>query len=492
MSSVRRKLFLQVLAVIAFIVGALWLSNTFLLQPYYMRTKKDQLIRARGTIDSYGISDYYEKVDALIQMGNELNAIIVIFDSSGAQVYTTHNISQEIGIPRPELDMRRVLPIRKPLDTIYNERIDPYTEIELGHDRVSDQRFLTLKSLLRNDFTLFMSIPVSSIESSIAVVNNFLFFVGILSAAFALVIALIISRAFTGAILQMNRVTRKMKTLDFSERCAVRSKDEFGQLAESINEMSESLDEALRELGKKNESLKSEIEHRIVVEEMRKQFITNVSHELKTPLALIQGYAEGLELNVATSKEKRSFYSRVIREESARMNMLVKDLLDLAMLETGNFDLHRSDFYIDELLEKVINKFERVISEKDIDLEFKETDRILVLADAFRTEQILTNYISNAIFHVNEKKRIRISIDTCKNHVVIRIFNSGAPIPEEEKEKIWTSFYRIDRARTRDDGRYGIGLSIVKAICDLDGTQCGFSNLSDGVEFTFSLSKSNR
>jgi len=489
MSPIRRKLFLQILAVILFIISALWLANTFMLEPYYMKTKKDQLIKARNSINSFGVSDYQEKVDFLVDMGNELNAMILIFNGSGDPIYTTHLIPQEPGGFVPGIDTRRIPPSRKPLETVYSEKIDSGTEIELAIDRLGEQRFLSLKSRLDNGFTLHMSIPVSSIESSVSVVNGFLLVVGLVSSALALVIALIISRRFTGSILHMNRITRKMKDLDFSEKCEIKSKDEFGQLAGSIDDLSESLDATLKELGQKNEALKKEIEHKKAVEEMRKQFITNVSHELKTPLSLIQGYAEGLELNIASSDEKRNFYCGVIKEETAKMGRLVKDLLDLSMMETGNLTLYKSEFCVDELIKRVTGKFEKVFLKNGIEPKYAEGERTVVYADSFRTEQILTNYLNNAVYHVDERKEILVRKEIKENSVIVRVFNSGRNIPEEESEKIWTSFYRADSARTREEERYGIGLSIVKAICDLDGKSCGFVNLPDGVEFFFELEK---
>jgi signal transduction histidine kinase len=489
MSSIRRKLFLQILLVILFIISALWLANTFMLEPYYMKTKKDQLIRARNSINSFGVSDYGEKVDFLVDLGNELNAMILIFNDSGYPVYTTHNIPQESGGFVPEIDTRRIPPSRNPLETIYSEKIDSGTEIELAIDKMGEQRFLSLKSKLDNGFSIHMSIPVSSIESSVSVVNGFLMVVALISSILALIIAFIISRKFTGSILHMNRITKKMKDLDFSEKCEIDSRDEFGQLAGSIDDLSESLDSTLKELGEKNEALKKEIEHKKVVEEMRKQFITNVSHELKTPLSLIQGYAEGLELNVASGEEKRAFYCSVIREETEKMGRLVKDLLDLSMMETGNFTLYKREFCIDELIRKVTGKFEKVLTENGIDLAYVEGEKTVVYADSFRTEQILTNYLDNAMHHVDERKEIRVRKDVQGNSVIMRVFNSGQNIPGKESEKIWTSFYRADNARTREEERYGIGLSIVKAICDLDGKSHGFVNLPDGVEFFFELER---
>jgi signal transduction histidine kinase len=272
------------------------------------------------------------------------------------------------------------------------------------------------------------------------VVNGFLMVVALISSILALIIAFIISRKFTGSILHMIQNHQKMKDLDFSEKCEIDSRDEFGQLAGSIDDLSESLDSTLKELGEKNEALKKEIEHKKVVEEMRKQFITNVSHELKTPLSLIQGYAEGLELNVASGEEKRAFYCSVIREETEKMGRLVKDLLDLSMMETGNFTLYKREFCIDELIRKVTGKFEKVLTENGIDLAYVEGEKTVVYADSFRTEQILTNYLDNAMHHVDERKEIRVRKDVQGNSVIVRVFNSGQNIPGKESEKIWTSF----------------------------------------------------
>lgn len=222
---------------------------------------------------------------------------------------------------------------------------------------------------------------------------------------------------------------------------------------------------------------------------MRKEFISSVSHELRTPLSVIQGYAEGLVSNVTESDEDRKFYCDVIMNETDKMNKLVRDLLNLSQIESGYFHIEKTEFDLVSLIEYVLNRYKSTFEEKSIEIKFESGESVIVYGDMTRIEQILTNYINNAINHVDNNKIIRINKISVKDKIRVNVFNTGKHIPDEYLDKIWNSFYKVDKARTRAYGGYGLGLSIVKAIADLHSNAYGVENTEGGVNFWFEIDK---
>ena len=256
--------------------------------------------------------------------------------------------------------------------------------------------------------------------------------------------------------------------------------------------MSEKLEGTIKQLRNSNIELERDIEEKSKIDEMRKSFISDVSHELKTPIALIQGYSEGLIENVTTDDESKKFYAEVILDETNKMDKLVKQLLELMKLEYGKRQFNNTVFNIVEAEKEVIRKSEVMLKEKEIKVEFEENREIKVLADDFYIEQVITNYITNAIKNTKEqygKKIIRITNDVNieKNKVRIKVFNTGNNIKEEDLNRIWNRFYKADESRNREDGGTGIGLSFVKAIMNNYENAYGVINKEDGVEFYFDL-----
>ena len=224
---------------------------------------------------------------------------------------------------------------------------------------------------------------------------------------------------------------------------------------------------------------------------MRKQFISDVSHELKTPIALIQGYAEGLIENVNTDEENRKFYADVILDEANKMDNMVKELLELTKLEYGGRVFHNNFFDIIELIQEELRKYTVMIKENNINIKFDLKEPICVYADETFIEQVVNNYLSNAIKNITEingEKYIEIKIKLEKdNKVRISVFNTGRNISKENINKIWNRFYKEDTSRNRENGGTGIGLSLVKAIMDNYKNEYGVINKKNGVEFYFDL-----
>ena len=236
-----------------------------------------------------------------------------------------------------------------------------------------------------------------------------------------------------------------------------------------------------------NNQLQKDIEQKEKIETMRTEFLGNVSHELKTPIALIQGYAEGLKEGVNDDPESREFYCDVIMDEADKMNQMVKNLLILNQLEFGSEELEVKRFDIVRLIRGVLTSCEILIQQAEVTVDFIADEEVCVWADEFKTEQVIRNYLTNAIHHADFEKRIEIRVIPGEKSVRITVFNSGKPIPEEDLSKLWDKFYKVDKAHTRAYGGNGIGLSIVKAIMESFHQAYGVRNFDNGVEFWFEL-----
>ena len=289
--------------------------------------------------------------------------------------------------------------------------------------------------------------------------------------------------------MELADLSKEMANLNFDARYTRGGNDEISILGENFNKMSAQLEKTVSELKSANNELKKDIEQKEKMEDMRNEFLGNVSHELKTPIALIQGYAEGLKEGVNDDAESREFYCDVIMDEAGKMNQMVKNLLTLNQLEFGSDEVVFERFDIVRLVRGVVASCDILIQQAEAKVNFVSEDLIYVWADEFMTEEVVTNYLSNAIHYAGGKKEISIRCREQEKNVRISVFNTGDPIPEEDIDKIWSKFYKVDKARTREYGGSGIGLSIVKAIMDSFHQQCGVINHEDGVEFWFELEK---
>ncbi|MDQ7092207.1 histidine kinase dimerization/phospho-acceptor domain-containing protein [Desulfosporosinus sp. PR] len=347
------------------------------------------------------------------------------------------------------------------------------------------ENVLNLAMRLSNGDFLLMDIPIAVIQDSVAIANRFFLYTGLLTILIGSLAAFMFSVRFTKPILELSNIARKMSGLDFTVKYKVSQNDELGELGRSINLLSDQLDQSISQLKANNRQLLLDIEREHKLEETRKEFISSVSHELKTPIALIQGYAEGLQDNVVEDEENKNYYCGVIIDEADRMDKLVKDLLSLFQLESGYFRLEKSVFDITSLIDRVLGKCAPIFKSQSIHLQVEKDDNAFVEGDPARIEQVVFNYINNALNHLDERGLLKISQQSIGNKVRVAVFNSGETIPTESMEEIWRSFYKIDKARTRAQGGSGLGLSIVRAIQELHGNDYGVINLEDGVMFWF-------
>ncbi len=289
-------------------------------------------------------------------------------------------------------------------------------------------------------------------------------------------------------ILELTDISKRMTELDFEAKYIPRPRrNEIDELGEHMNGLSGTLEQTISELKSANNQLLIDIEKKTQVDRMRKEFLSNVSHELKTPLALIQGYAEGLRECINEDAESRDFYCEVIMDEADKMNRMVQKLLTLNQLESGNETISIERFDLTELIAGVVSAAGILLQQENITVTECPSEPLFVWADEFMVEEVVTNYLSNAIHYAGEPKEIAIRYRKTGLCVRVSVFNTGSRIPEEDIDKIWNKFYKVDKARTREYGGSGIGLSIVKAIMESHHRECGVVNCDDGVEFWFEL-----
>ncbi len=294
------------------------------------------------------------------------------------------------------------------------------------------------------------------------------------------------SKIIVKPLIKMNRVTKKMANFDFSEKLPVTADDEIGGLSGSINTLSVNLKDRIDRLNVANTKLQQDIERERQLEKTRKEFISGVSHELKTPLSVIRSFAEGIKDGVS---KDTTYYTDVILEETENMNRLIVEMLELAKLESGTYKLDMTTFSIGELIQQVYTKLLFSMEEKHLQVSIDVDSSIFVKANRSRIEQVVVNLLSNAIRYTPDGEKIQVSVIAMEDTVKVEIENTGNPIPEDSLEKIWDRFYRLDASRSRHTGGTGLGLSIVKNILDLHHAEYGVYNTTNSVVFYFNLQK---
>ncbi len=503
--SIRTKLFVVLSGLLLFFVVISWGLIRLGLEKYYIWQKQDILLANSKVIDERYRGNPEEITLELERIANSLGAGVIIFTQDGYIKYSSFSriINQKFqdtasapALPPP--------PGQTPPDAAFppppvpryelksKETIDSRTVLEMQQDLNLRIEFMALERQLANNDILIIRQPLAPVSESAVVAAQFMAFTGMLVLLSGGTWAFLVARKFTQPILELNRIAQNMACLDFSLTCTVTRNDELGELGQSINHLSEQLDSAIIELSRKNRQLMADVEKERALDGMRKSFVSSVSHELKTPLALILGYAEGLRENVAADTESRNYYCSIIIDEAEKMDKLVKDLLNLSQIESGLFQLNRSDFDLLALISDIIKKYQTILTQKEITLAVENTAEPYVNGDILRVEQVLLNLFTNAIYHADFARVIKIGVTDTGTKIRVSVFNAGRPIPAASLDKLWTSFYKVDKARTREHGRYGLGLSIVRAIQQQHGNSYGVTNTAAGVIFWFELDKAGR
>lgn len=473
--SIAWKLFASTLSCLLVLLILIWLLNNYVLVSYYQNAKVNVLKDAFQKVNTLYSQDSDNLEDEVYRLSNSGNVRMTIWYRT-TLIYDTR-ISNHFN----DQDSIFLIPDISGWD---------YGTYEIGtrRDPRSESMNISLVGRFSNGYGVMMSTPVAAIEESVDITNRFLMITGGAALVIAAAVALFITRFFTKPIHELSRVAGSVSHLDFSDRYTRKGRDEFADLGRNINSMAAALEATVSDLKTANLQLMNDVEQKTRQNEARRAFISNVSHELKTPISLIQTYAEGLHEDIASSAENRDYYCGVIEDEANKMSTLIKKMTMLMQLEAGSEELVIERFDIAELLHNLILKNMPRFDSKQAAVFEPEYTPTFVWADEFLIENVLSNYLSNALNHVEPKGRIVSSLEhTEDGRIRVSLFNSGNNIPDDDLPKIWESFYKVDKARTRAYGGTGIGLSVVAAIMNAHHMPYGVINHEDGVEFYIEL-----
>lgn len=480
----------------ALFIGLLLLSlcaitavNGLFLERYYISKKTETLRNAVQTLETLDINENADGTwsaeipDSIYKTSSEKNLSWTVITWDGQEIVSVGSndsmlVNRLIGYVY-DLDQKEG---RKEI----LEQTETYV-IQQVSDRFAEMDYVESWGSIGEEFYFLIRTPLESIRESVWISNSFYFYVGLTIIVISGLAIWILTKRITRPISELTLLSRKMRDLDFDAKYESRAGNEIDELGENFNRMSEQLEKTISELKSANNELQKDIESKIKIDQMRREFLNNVSHELKTPIALVQGYAEGLKENISDDPESREFYCDVIMDEAAKMNKLVKNLLTLNQLEEGRDEVTMERFDIVSLIKGVLQSMDIMIQQKEAKVSFSFDKPVHVWADEFKIEEVVTNYVSNALNHLMGEKEIEICIHPEEKRVRVSVFNTGNPIPEADLPNLWNKFYKVDKARTREYGGSGIGLSIVKAIMESLHQEYGVQNYDNGVEFWFTL-----
>lgn len=478
----------QMIVIFVTLTGCLLLSllsiNMYFLEPYYIRNKEREFIvmyeELKSAMES-GSIETEEKAEDLWHRAEKNNLSYLIVDETNSRVFTNVH---DMNMLERQLAGYLLDQVQKNSKVL--KSTDLY-QISKSKNPWNEAEYIEMWGIFDDGIRFLIRSPLESIEESAAISNRFLIYVGTLAVAVCILFIWYFSKKLTDPILELAALSERMADLDFEAKYTSGGTNEIGNLGVNFNRMSEKLESTISELKSANNSLLKDIEQKDKLEQMRNEFLGNVSHELKTPIALIQGYAEGLKEGVSDDPESREFYCDVIMDEAAKMNQMVKNLLTLNQLEFGDNEIEFERFDLTAVIRGILQSMEILAQQDDVKVIFRETDPVYVWADEFQVEQVVRNYITNAFHHVSLEKVIEVKISVQNEKAKVTVFNTGLPIPEEDVERIWDKFYKVDKAHSREYGGNGIGLSIVKAIMESFHQKYGVHNYDNGVEFWFEL-----
>ena len=499
--SFRAKMILMLFGTVVMSVIITLVLNTVLLKPYYKKMKEQSLTASFATVCQldFNESDILTKLESIEEREN---VQILIIDYKRRVFFCSNKVSDSLflpvngndGIQSGEQwfsdwlipdgsgdDSYKIFSTKPNFGTPYNSALSA-SYLSLYAKAIIDYHGADLP------FYIIINAPLEVIEDSTEIANRFALLVGTVILLVGGIVTIILSNRIVAPVVLISQAAQKMSHFDFNEKVRMKRNDEIGQIAGSINTLSYHLESKIKELSVANEQLKKELEHRVKVDNMRRDFISDVSHELKTPLAIILGYCEGLQLNV--NSDEKEYYCSIIEAEAMRMNKLAERLLKLAELESGEVPLDVSDFDLAGLGENRLSKLAYLLEERGVSSEFFTEGCAYVKGDRDRIEEVVNNLLTNAKNHTPDNGVIRLTVKEESNGVYCEVYNSGSHIPQESLERIWDSFYKVDKARTHSYGGSGLGLKIVSTILQSHNADYGVENTEDGVKFWFRLEKS--
>jgi two-component system, OmpR family, sensor histidine kinase VanS len=466
--TVRTKLTLFFVGFLAAVVGVgMGLNALFLLRYYEVEQRSAFAATAARIAETYaadpaGVLDLMDEIDRQDGIG------VTLADADFAIVASSFHLKSGADLDTLANGIRSLLtekPAPKPGTDYYRSLSDP--------DGGAPRLVYVLR--LADGSYLILQRALKGVQDSVAVANRFYLWTGLALLLAGGAVVLVAAQRAARPIREMSEAAEGMSRLDFSRRVGTDRKDEIGALGRSVDRLSERLSASL-------DQLRGDVER-------RKELVRNISHELKTPIGVIKGYAEGLRHGVADGDEAKAHrYCDVISEECDRMDGMVRELLALSTLESDGLAMRRGRFDLAETVRRAGERLAPAMEEKGVAFAVEAEGPVPVVADEEWVERAAANYLTNAMNHAEGEKRVVARVAALPGGgAALTVHNTGAPIPEEELERIWDVFHKVDRARSRAYGGHGLGLSIVRLVAERHGGRCAAENADGGVRFTLEL-----
>lgn len=454
----QKKFFLGITILILIFVLAGVITNYFLLEKYYLYKSKNECMEMSKEIQKEFEKKPHDFGKFLVHYGKEKNVrILILNDDLSIAEMSYYKRDAELNVPL------------KKIKNLFASKGDKEYICRVYEQKKTDtMKMFYLEEIATNKNVLFMK-NTKGVRESITIANEFYLMVGGMILILGICSAAYFAKKITNPIIRMNDAAREMAKLNFGQKVSEDRQDEIGELAHSINKMSAQLRDSI-------EAMEQDIQR-------RKQLFRDLSHELKTPIAVIKGYADGLRYGVVEDTESREKYYRVISDECDRMDDMIKTLLEWSGLDRVSFSLELTAIHVYELIEKLSLKYNNVIHEKNCSMYIDGKKTIEVTADRKLLEHIFDNLLGNAVKYVTIGGKIEIYIEEKEDMTEVSFYNTCEMIPEDKLDKIWDAFYKLDAARKRGQGGHGIGLAIVKSAMELHHGKVFVKNKDEGVVF---------
>lgn len=497
--SIALKLFILTVSFFIMFITLQLLFQSLYFENFYTGRKTSNL---KNNLESFeknyvnNIGNIEETLNTIRDFEEENNAKIVILESNGLLSYLTEQEDKERSTNSINI-IKLIIQewTSNPKAFLEMQRRGKTITYTFDNPSYNTKNIVCLTPVNINGITSKVIFAVSSlqpVDEAVRVIREFNTYIYVFAMLIILILAYVYSKMISKPLIKLNKAAMKMAKQDFSEECEVTSEDEIGNLARTLNFLSHNLKKALSSLKKSNEQLKKDIEREREMENIRKEFVAAVSHELKTPISLIEGYAEGIKDGIVQGEDK-DYYLDVIIDEAEKMGRLVSDMLELSRLEAGNFRIKIDKFFLGRTINESIKRLEGIKLDKDSKHTFNIISNIdedtEVLGDENNIEKVIINFLTNAIRHTKEEGNIYVRTYIKGNLVFVEVENEGEHIKGEDLIKIWDRFYKVDKSRSRKLGGTGLGLSIAKNILELHNSSYGAENTEIGVKFYFSLEK---
>lgn len=464
---IRAKLFLEIGAIIAVCFVGISIANSQLLESVYIWNVERSLTTMAQNAEDAG-DDYFF---LLAEYETKQGVSIDLYDPQDNYLYegTGNFISAN------------------KLNIISRTENEDGSYFNVVAEEGSTTQYIVFGKDFENGYHIEITVQKDPIQENANLATRVTTTITVLTLVLALVFISVYSKHFTKPLIQMSDVASKIANLDFSAKCEINRDDEIGALADNINVVSDSLNTALSELREKNEQLMEDIEKERRIEQMRADFISAASHELKTPIAIIRGYAEGLKMNVDEENESATEYCDIIMREADRMNVLVLNMLEQSLYSSGVKQPDMTGFSVNDFIEDLLKTISPIFEEKGVSANYLKTENLIAFADKTQMTTVLSNIVLNACSHAGGEKLVEITTEKLEEKIKVNVFNTGSRVEDKDKDGIFTSFYRADKAHSRAEGRFGLGLAIVKSITENHNCECGFGNKENGVTFWFTM-----